>query len=283
MPEKGGRRHARTTEPVRPGTHDRARTNRAIAERAPSLSAFFRRLAIGSQHVEEWDEVLDGDDGANGTGSGGGSGGSSGGSIHSGTSSNLSGIAGSGGAHADVARSAFRLDVGGQGEGSAKARSAARRPSSTSESTSSGAAAERVRGLLSREEERCLKAAPCPTTWCTSRIFRTTTTRLHAGGMSAPSPMVARAVQDLSSALEAFNSATKMKEVPVPFAYVQVPAHSSAARRPSHLSLYRARVTSRCRAPPNWLDTVHGALSPAPAHRKPPPPPLPIRHPLSRT
>ena len=72
-----------------------------------------RPLALTSQHVEEWDAVLDGDEGTNGGGGGGGGGGgSSGGSIGSGTSSNSSGVAVSRGAydgrrrrlHGDVAR-----------------------------------------------------------------------------------------------------------------------------------------------------------------------------------
>ena len=37
----------------------------------------------------------------------------------------------------------------------------------------------------------------------------------------APSPLVSRVYQELSNGLIAYNMATKMKEVPVPFAYVQ--------------------------------------------------------------
>ena len=81
-----------------------------------------------------------------------------------------------------------------------------------------------VEKLLSPEEATFYKAAPDATTAALARLMRALTTRQLAGGMSAPSPMVARALQDLSQGLEAFNSAMKMKEAPVPFAYVQVNA-----------------------------------------------------------
>ena len=72
-------------------------------------------------------------------------------------------------------------------------------------------------------EEFYMRSPSAPTA-CLSRILRALSTRQLAGGMSAPSPMVARALQDLSKGFESYHSATKMKEVPVPFAYVQVNA-----------------------------------------------------------
>jgi len=44
--------------------------------------------------------------------------------------------------------------------------------------------------------------------------------------MSAPPPIVSRIFQELSNGLLAYNNATKMKEIPVPFAYVQLNAIS---------------------------------------------------------
>jgi len=80
------------------------------------------------------------------------------------------------------------------------------------------------RVTVTKEEQEHYRMAPCATTACVSRIHRALTTRQLAGGVSAPSPLVARALQDLSLGLLAYNSACKMKEVPVPFAYVQVNA-----------------------------------------------------------
>ena len=54
-----------------------------------------------------------------------------------------------------------------------------------------------------------------------NRIIRSVSTRHKAGGLGMPPPIVGRIFQELSNGLLAYNSAVKMKEVPVPFAYVQ--------------------------------------------------------------
>eukprot|EP00908_Phaeocystis_cordata_P024202 Transcript_6675.p2 GENE.Transcript_6675~~Transcript_6675.p2 ORF type:complete len:286 (-),score=93.66 Transcript_6675:113-970(-) len=54
-----------------------------------------------------------------------------------------------------------------------------------------------------------------------ARICRAVSTRHQHGGMDAPAPIVSRIFQELSNGALAYNAATKMKEVPVPFAYVQ--------------------------------------------------------------
>ena len=54
-----------------------------------------------------------------------------------------------------------------------------------------------------------------------NRILRSLTTRHHHGGLRAPPPIVSRIYQELSNGLLAYNQAVKMKEVPVPFVYVQ--------------------------------------------------------------
>ena len=54
-----------------------------------------------------------------------------------------------------------------------------------------------------------------------NRIIRAISTRHHHGGLQTPAPILSRIFQELSNGLLAYNSAVKMKEVPVPFAYVQ--------------------------------------------------------------
>ena len=77
---------------------------------------------------------------------------------------------------------------------------------------------------ISSSERRLLLAAPCPVFATAQRIQRTIITRLHAGGVGAPPPIVSRIFQEISNGLLAYNNATKMKEIPVPFGYVQLNA-----------------------------------------------------------
>ena len=75
--------------------------------------------------------------------------------------------------------------------------------------------------LLSDAEIKFLQNLPCPVHGTLQRIIRSLTTRQRAGGVMAPAPLVSRVYQELSNGLIAYNMATKMKEVAVPFAYVQ--------------------------------------------------------------
>ena len=75
--------------------------------------------------------------------------------------------------------------------------------------------------LLSDEEITFLKGFPCPVRAMVQRICRTVTTRQMAGGVIAPSPLVSRIFQELSNGMLGYENCTKIKEVPVPFAYVQ--------------------------------------------------------------
>ena len=77
---------------------------------------------------------------------------------------------------------------------------------------------------ISTSERRLLLAAPCPVFATAQRIQRTIITRHHAGGVGAPPPIVSRVFQEISNGLLAYNNATKMKEIPVPFGYVQLNA-----------------------------------------------------------
>ena len=53
------------------------------------------------------------------------------------------------------------------------------------------------------------------------RIQRSIITRHAAGGVRAPPPIVSRIFQEISNGILAYNNATKLKEIPVPFGYVQ--------------------------------------------------------------
>jgi len=77
---------------------------------------------------------------------------------------------------------------------------------------------------ITAAERNMLLSAPCPVFATAMRIQRAIITRLHAGGMRAPPPIVSRIFQEISNGLLAYNNATKMKEIPVPFAYVQLNA-----------------------------------------------------------
>lgn len=79
---------------------------------------------------------------------------------------------------------------------------------------------ELIQGLTTREIA-FLAAAPEPVFATAMRIQRSIITRMHAGGMQAPPPIISRIFQEVSNGLLAYNNAVKMKEVPVPFAYVQ--------------------------------------------------------------
>jgi len=75
--------------------------------------------------------------------------------------------------------------------------------------------------LLTDEEIAFLKGFPCPVKAMVQRICRVVTTRQIAGGVIAPSPLVSRIFQELSNGSLAYEQCTRIKEVPVPFAYVQ--------------------------------------------------------------
>ena len=77
---------------------------------------------------------------------------------------------------------------------------------------------------ISLSERKLLLAAPCPVFASAQRIQRAIVTRIHAGGMHAPPPIISRIFQEISNGMLAYNNATKLKEIPVPFAYVQLNA-----------------------------------------------------------
>ncbi|KAL1525820.1 hypothetical protein AB1Y20_020658 [Prymnesium parvum] len=63
-----------------------------------------------------------------------------------------------------------------------------------------------------------------PVLAASQRISRTILTRYDAGGLQTPTPIVSRIFQEVSNGLLSYNNATKLKEIPVPFAYVQAQA-----------------------------------------------------------
>ena len=78
--------------------------------------------------------------------------------------------------------------------------------------------------LLPSEIEYLKAGASCPVACTQSRIIRAITTRQVAGGMPAPAPQVSRIFQEISNGMLAFNEASRLKEVAVPFALVQLQA-----------------------------------------------------------
>lgn len=81
-----------------------------------------------------------------------------------------------------------------------------------------------LRTAFSPEELRALQASKCPVTHVYHRLVRSITTRSRATGFKMPAPCVAQVYQTLSEGLIAYFSAVKIKEVPVPFAFVQLNA-----------------------------------------------------------
>lgn len=104
------------------------------------------------------------------------------------------------------------------------------------------------------------------------RIGRAVTTRGRASGWPTPPPIVSRVFQELSNGLLAYNAATKIKEVPVPFAYVQfnalilnvfnVLSPLAVARFTEHvlMSILTA-VLSECRPLPARISPAHCPLA----------------------
>ena len=75
--------------------------------------------------------------------------------------------------------------------------------------------------MLSAEELDILEGSASPVDQQLQRIFRAITTRHAAGMLAVPPPVFSRIFQELSTGMLAFNQASKLKEVPMPFAYVQ--------------------------------------------------------------
>jgi hypothetical protein len=80
------------------------------------------------------------------------------------------------------------------------------------------------RTTFSDAELQALKQAKCPVTLVAHRIIRSMTTRSRARGWKTPAPVQARAYHALEQGLAAYHDAMKMKEVPIPFAFVQINA-----------------------------------------------------------
>ena len=81
-----------------------------------------------------------------------------------------------------------------------------------------------IAGGFTNDERELLAKSPDPVFAVAQRIQRAIMTRMHAGGLPAPPPIISRVFQEISNGLLAYNNATKMKEIAVPFAYVQLNA-----------------------------------------------------------
>jgi len=66
-----------------------------------------------------------------------------------------------------------------------------------------------------------LKRSPDPVQCVANRIIRAVSTRQHHGGMPTPAPIISRIFQEISIGNLAYQAAKKIKEVPMPFMYVQ--------------------------------------------------------------
>lgn len=81
-----------------------------------------------------------------------------------------------------------------------------------------------LRTNMSENEIRALKQATCPVTVVAHRILRAITTRMRARNWQTPAPLAARMYNTLEDGLTSYHSAFKLKEVPIPFAFVQLNA-----------------------------------------------------------
>ena len=109
------------------------------------------------------------------------------------------------------------------------------------------ARAEVLSHALSRDEIKFYEMNPgCAVLATANRIMRSVSTRQKHGGLAAPPPIVGRIYSELSSGLLAYNNALKMKEVPVPFAYVQYNAlllHFFIIIAPLAVGVYTAQTS----------------------------------------
>ena len=79
-------------------------------------------------------------------------------------------------------------------------------------------------GSVTQEEVQLWRTSRNPVDRQMQRIIRTINSRQVSFGFSAPPPIVSRIYQELSNGMLAYNQCTKLKEVPTPFAYVQLNA-----------------------------------------------------------
>jgi len=82
-------------------------------------------------------------------------------------------------------------------------------------------AAHHLHAMLDENELVVLKTVPDPVLFTAHRIVRAVSTQGRHRGWKAPAPIVSRIFQELSNGLLAYNHALKLKEIPMPFAYVQ--------------------------------------------------------------
>jgi len=90
------------------------------------------------------------------------------------------------------------------------------------ESAEDKAKRELLSNLFDDDEVEYLKKQVDPVYTMSNRIVLALSTRHRAGGLAVPGPVLARIFVDLEEGLRAFEQAKKIKEVPLPFSYVQV-------------------------------------------------------------
>jgi len=82
-------------------------------------------------------------------------------------------------------------------------------------------AAQHLHAMIDENELVVLKTVPDPVLFTAHRIVRAVSTQGRHRGWKAPAPIVSRIFQEISNGLLAYNQALKLKEIPMPFAYVQ--------------------------------------------------------------
>ena len=75
--------------------------------------------------------------------------------------------------------------------------------------------------LFTQHELIALRLSACPVHMTEHRIHRTLTSRCRARGWKAPAPVFNRVFTELAEAMAEYDSALKLKQVPVPFGFVQ--------------------------------------------------------------
>ena len=78
--------------------------------------------------------------------------------------------------------------------------------------------------LFTQEDIRFLKGAPDPVQCMANRIVHSVVSRQAAGGLTPSKPYVAHILNYLEAGVCSFEFAKQLKEVPMPFAYVQLNA-----------------------------------------------------------
>jgi predicted membrane chloride channel (bestrophin family) len=147
--------------------------------------------------------------GAGGGGGVGGDGGGGGGGVGGGGGGGGEGGGGGGGGGGE----------GGGGRGGGGGDANGRTPKPKLDGTPTRR--ELLQGVFSDPELEMLRQTPCPVSYTANRISRAISTRARSRGWRTPAPVFQQVWNQLTLGTLSYHQATKIKEVPMPFAYVQ--------------------------------------------------------------